>query len=290
MRIRSLGKRRKMRPSRAVHAPDAIKPSCGKLTPIKTPKRKFRQPSGRPRVSTADTDQSNKTFMSADQKSRRLSVGDIARDIRPSISQPSKEGGVSFIYVVRAENGAIRVGVTANPATRLDQLDRASHIPVAFSFIGMTTGDAYGIEAEARRMLGRQHGKGEWFGESPESAISALMGAAAKLGEHLQIAGPEGTAVLRRSPASTSPGSATGGRKSYEKRRPPLTFFGWLQVLLVTVIYSLVGFIAALVLSAGILRDALPGDAVLGVCAIIPFGALAIAYWGATRWRPSTKA
>ncbi len=51
-------------------------------------------------------------------------------------------------------------------------------------------------------------------------------------------------------------------------------------------IYSFFGFTAALVLCAGILRDALPGDAFLGVCAIIPFAALAIAYWGATRWRP----
>ncbi len=228
--------------------------------------------------------------MCSDRKSQRLSisdVSDIARDIRPSISQPSKEGGASFVYVVRAESGAIRVGVTANPATRLEQLERASHMPVAFSFVGMTTGDAYGIEAEAHRMLGRQRADGEWFSTSAESAISALMGAAAKLGQTLQIVGPEGTVVLGRSRASASPG-LTAGRKPCGKRRPTLTFFGWLQVFLLTVIYSLLGFIALFVLSAGILRDALPGDAFLGVCAITPFAALAAAYWGAARRRPST--
>ncbi len=289
MRITPLGKSRRMRSLRSVHAPDAVKLSCGKLTPIRTPRPNFRQPSTRPCASKAGSGQPTKSLMSAIEKARAFLLA-MSRDIGPSISSPSKEGRVSFVYVVRAENGAISVGVTANPATRLEQLERASHIPVAFSFIGMTTGDAYGIEAESRRMLGRQHGEREWLGESPESAISALMGAAAKLGEHLQIAGPEGTAVLRRSPASTSPGSATGGRKSYEKRRPPLTFLGWLQISLLTVIYSFIGFIAAFVLFAGILRDTLPGSAVLGIYAIIPFAALAIAYWGATRWRPSTKA
>ncbi len=224
---------------------------------------------------------------SQSEKSQRLPVSDVTRYICPSISEPSKEGGVSFVYVVRAENGAIRVGVTANPATRLEQLERASQIPVAFSFVGMTTGDAYRIEAEAHRILGRQLGDGEWFCTSPESAISALMGAAAKVGQSLQIASPEGAAVFGQSRASTSPGSATEGRKSCEKRRPPLTFFGRLKVFLLTIIYSFSGFIAALVLFAGIRRD-LPSDAFLGVCAIIPLAALAVAYWGATRWRLNT--
>ncbi len=287
--MRTLGKWRKMRPLRAAHTSDSLKRGCGDSAATKTLRRNFRQPAGEPRLSTASPDQSNESLVCSDQKGQRL-ADDLARNIRPSISRSSKEGRVSFVYVARAENGTIRVGVTANPATRLEQLERASPIPVSYSFIGTTTGDAYRIEAEARRMLGRQRGNEEWFCASPESAISALMGAAAKLGHTLQIAGPEWTAVLGRSPASTSPGSATGGPKSRERRRPPLTFLGWLQVFLLSIIYSFAGFIAAFVLFAGIVRDALPGDAFFAVCVLIPFGALAIAYSGAARRRPSTQA
>ncbi len=285
MRTRSLGKWRKMR--RLSYAPDAVKPSCGMLTRTKTPSRNFRQPAEGPRVSTTNLDQSNDPLVCSNQRGQRL-ANDIARDMRHSIWRPSKEGRVSFVYVARAENDIIRVGVTANPATRLEQLERASPIPVSYSFIGTTTGDAYGIEAEARRMLGRQRDEGDWFFASPESAISALMGAAAKLHQPLQIAGPNGTAVLGRLPASASPGPAADGRKPCEKSRRPLAFFAWLQVFLLTAIYSFLGFIAAFVLFAGILRDALPGDAFLGVCAITPFAALAVAYWGAARRKPST--
>lgn len=91
----------------------------------------------------------------------------------------------SFVYVVRGDHNMAKIGVTTNPTARIAQLRTGSAFPIDFAFIGCTPGDGYDIEREAHAILARQRCAGEWFDVSPELAISAVTGAAARLGRNI---------------------------------------------------------------------------------------------------------
>lgn len=91
----------------------------------------------------------------------------------------------AFVYVIRGDHNMVKVGVTTNPSARIASLRTGSAFPIDFAFIGATPGSGMDIERRAHQSLARYSCTGEWFDVSPEIAISAVLGAAAKLGRHI---------------------------------------------------------------------------------------------------------
>jgi hypothetical protein len=70
-------------------------------------------------------------------------------------------------------------------------LRTGSAFPISFAYIAVTPGNGYDIEAAAHAILDRHRCAGEWFDVSPELAISALTGGAARLGQPMQSVSQE---------------------------------------------------------------------------------------------------
>ena len=118
--------------------------------------------------------------------------------IRPGVSfQPSDlrtprpPSTATYIYVIKGDHEKVKIGVTKSPETRLAQLQTGSPSRIDYAFVAPVSGDPYAVEALAHHMLNRYHVDGEWFDVSPELAIAAVTGAAAKLGQSLMAAPPE---------------------------------------------------------------------------------------------------
>jgi T5orf172 domain len=119
----------------------------------------------------------------------------VDRPARPATG--SLEG--SFVYVVRGDHNLCKIGVSTNPNARMAHLRTASSVPLSFAFIGGTDGtDGFAIEREAYGSLERCRVGDEWFDCLPETAIAAINGAAAKLGERLAPVAPENVDLLIR--------------------------------------------------------------------------------------------
>jgi Meiotically Up-regulated Gene 113 (MUG113) protein len=102
---------------------------------------------------------------------------------KPKHRKPAEPMTGSFVYVIRGDHNMSKVGVTTNPAARLASLRTASAFPIGYSFIAVTPGTGYDIEAGAHAMLASHRCNGEWFDVAPEIAVAAIAGAAHKLGQ-----------------------------------------------------------------------------------------------------------
>ena len=108
-----------------------------------------------------------------------------AEDFRGRRTQrgPAEPMTGSFLYVIRGDHNMVKIGVSTNPNARLASLRTASAFPIDFSYIAVTPGTGFDIEAGAHKMLKGHRCSGEWFDVPPEMAVAALAGAAHKLGQ-----------------------------------------------------------------------------------------------------------
>lgn len=115
----------------------------------------------------------------------------------------------SFVYVVRGDHNMVKIGVTTNPRARLAQIRTGSAFPVGFAMIGATPGNGYDLEEEAHRLLHARRVNGEWFDVTPEVAIGAVMSAATKLKQPIQLVPDVDTAdrVLKIASGESDKGS-----------------------------------------------------------------------------------
>ena len=97
----------------------------------------------------------------------------------------------SFVYVIKAPNDRVKIGVTKNPSARLKALQTGSHAPLRFAFIGCTPGEGYDIEQAAHNVLATYRLAGEWFDVPAEMAIAAVISCAWKLGHRIEIISQE---------------------------------------------------------------------------------------------------
>src|ERR1700739_1128350 len=67
----------------------------------------------------------------------------------------------SFVYVIKAPNDRVKIGVTKNPSASLAALQTGSHMRLRFAFIGCTPGEGYDIEAAAHNILHAHRLEGE---------------------------------------------------------------------------------------------------------------------------------
>jgi T5orf172 domain len=97
----------------------------------------------------------------------------------------------SFIYVVQADNGMLKIGVSTNPGARLAQLRASSPFKLSFAYMGALRCDGYAMEAAAHETLSRHRLGGEWFNCPVDMAVAAIGAAAYRLGEPIASGDPK---------------------------------------------------------------------------------------------------
>jgi hypothetical protein len=127
---------------------------------------------------------------------------------KPKQNKPGEPMTGSFLYVIRGDHNLVKVGLTTNPTARLAQLRTASAFPIDFSYIAVTPGTGYDIEAGAHEMLKSHRCNGEWFDVAPEIAVAALAGAAHKLDQPiLPVTAEVAEQILRIAANGSGPSS-----------------------------------------------------------------------------------
>ena len=109
----------------------------------------------------------------------RPGVSFNARRERRSAYRPEALG--DYVYVIQGEHGHAKIGVSADPGSRLAALQTGSSCPLSIVWCSRVAGDAYAVEQEAHAMLAAHRLAGEWFDINPEGAIGAIYGAAYRL-------------------------------------------------------------------------------------------------------------
>jgi hypothetical protein len=118
-----------------------------------------------------------------------FSLDELTRS-RPLPRRQSRQLSGSFIYVIKADDGLVKIGVSVNPSIRLAQLQRTSAASLALVYVGALRSTGYAIEAEAHHTLASYRQSGEWFRCPVEAAIAAIGVAAHRLGEPLASGDP----------------------------------------------------------------------------------------------------
>jgi hypothetical protein len=126
---------------------------------------------------------------------------------KPKQNKPGEPITGSFLYVIRGDHNMSKVGVSTNPNARLAQLRTASAFPIDFSYIAVTPGTGFDIEAGAHEMLKSHRCNGEWFDVQPEIAVAAIAGAAHKLNQPLLPVTAEVASQILQIAASGGPSS-----------------------------------------------------------------------------------
>jgi hypothetical protein len=109
---------------------------------------------------------------------------------RPSPRWQLRQLSGAFIYIIQADNGLVKVGVSTNPSVRLAQLQRASAAHLSLAYVGALRCNGFAVEAAAHRTLADYRFEGEWFNCPPDMAVAAIAAAAYRLGEPIASGDP----------------------------------------------------------------------------------------------------
>ena len=198
-------------------------------------------------------------------------------DFRQRGPKPGAREPISgaFVYVIKGEHNLVKVGVSTNPSARLATLRTSSPFRLHMAFVGVTPGTGYDIEAAAHSLLAPHRCNGEWFDISPELAISAVMGAAGKIGAPLQ--------PLSQDQADLTVRIANGAVVN-PSRDMSMNFTDCLKVAFRTLVYTLV---YAIIMATGSVLfvnggNTLP-DWLPWIYGIIPIAALFASIWETKR-------
>ena len=127
-----------------------------------------------------------------------ISIGpEDFRSTGRSHSTASGADADKFIYVIRG-NGLVKIGISADPAQRLAQLQNGFDTPLELTWLAAPDGDAAAIEREAHDLLRKYRRNGEWFDTSPDIAVGAVSAAAYRRGQQLLTVSPERAKEIRQ--------------------------------------------------------------------------------------------
>ena len=94
----------------------------------------------------------------------------------------AEAGGVeghAFVYAIGSEDGPQKIGRSANPTARLRGLQTSSpHRLKLHATINIPATDAVAVERRAHATLSLRRLSGEWFGVTPDQAVTAVKEAA----------------------------------------------------------------------------------------------------------------
>lgn len=110
--------------------------------------------------------------------------------MRPLRRGPSIGNRGGFIYVLRADAGRRKIGISCDPNRRISELQTAHPLPLTFEYIGALNCDGFAIEDGAHSILARYHMNGDWFSCPLDIAIAAISVASARLGQPIASVDP----------------------------------------------------------------------------------------------------
>ena len=139
-----------------------------------------------------------------------------------------------FVYVVSGGD-LVKIGISADPSTRLAQLQNVSAVPLSLSWVGAPKGDAAAIERETHKMLDKYRRGGEWFGVGADAAVGAIHSAAFRYGQPVLDLTPEQAQQIR----------LVGAQLAATANKPPSTA---LSRVAVGILQLVVGFVLAVAL------------------------------------------
>jgi hypothetical protein len=80
-----------------------------------------------------------------------------------------------FVYVIGATDGPQKIGIAANPTTRLAGIQTGSALRLeVFALVAVAQAEARAVEAHAHSLLQDRRIRGEWFDVSPAEARCAV--------------------------------------------------------------------------------------------------------------------
>ena len=90
----------------------------------------------------------------------------------------------AFVYVVSATSGHVKIGVAADPLSRLASLQTGASEPLDLVYAcAVQSGNGYAVEQAAHGILWRRRLNGEWFDTTPDLAVAAIAAASHRLGD-----------------------------------------------------------------------------------------------------------
>jgi hypothetical protein len=115
--------------------------------------------------------------------------------------RPAEPMTGSFLHVIRGDHNMVKIGVSTNPNARLASLRTASAFPIDFSYIAVTPGTGFDIEAGAHEMLKGHRCSGEWFdGAGNGGRGHCRCGSQARQAVALRMQASRSCRSLQRSP------------------------------------------------------------------------------------------
>lgn len=85
---------------------------------------------------------------------------------------------MTFVYVIGADGGAHKVGISADPVSRLAALQTSTHVQLALAET-WESASARTVERLAHAILSARHLSGEWFDVNKADAVAAVQSALA---------------------------------------------------------------------------------------------------------------
>lgn len=151
---------------------------------------------------------------------------------RGSSSVPGSPRASAWIYVIRAVNGHVKIGITADPLARLASLQTGASQKLDLVYAcAAQSNDGYAIEQAAHGILWKHRLAGEWFDTTADMAVAAIAAASHRLNDPIvEITKDKIAAVLEVAARSDLAAAA--------KPKPGL----WVNIA--------VGLIAAILMSA----------------------------------------
>lgn len=93
---------------------------------------------------------------------------------------------MTFVYVIQAENGPVRIGVSDNPHRQLSTLRNGSSTHFELVYIGVVSGDLRAVERRTHQILSDNLIAGDWFRTTQDDAVTAIVRASAEFGSTLE--------------------------------------------------------------------------------------------------------
>lgn len=133
------------------------------------------------------------------------------RAARLALSSSPRPRSPSCIYVIQDGNGRVKIGISADPIARRDNLQTASASRLKLVYVAAAkSDDAFAVERASHRLLSQYRHEGEWFDISPDVAVAAISAASYRVGDPIQsIPLDKVETVTRLAELTDSAGSAS---------------------------------------------------------------------------------
>lgn len=122
----------------------------------------------------------------------------------------------AFVYVIEADNGEVKVGLSGTPVARLSKIKREYGARRGFKearLVGyVRTPDPLLVEWLAHRTLAEHVTGGEWFRVDPMLAIVTVLQEAMLVADGAFVQSPTRRAFRAQRPVSPIPGSDSAAR------------------------------------------------------------------------------